>query len=382
MQNTLEMKSISKRFPGTIALDNVSFDSRPGEVHVLMGENGAGKSTLVKILSGVFIADSGEILIEGKKVEIPDVATSQALGIGIIHQELNLLPHKTVFQNIFLGREPIKSKLIGIVNEKYMIEESRRILNELGIDLDARIYVNKLSIAQQQMVEVAKALQMKTKILIMDEPTSSLTKKEIDALFTTVRKLRADGVSIIYISHRMEEVFEIGDRVTVLRDGRFVMTENIADISMESLITAMVGRKITELFSKNMSDETGGIGEVVLRTENLSGARFRNCSISVRKGEIVSLSGLIGSGRTELAKAIFGYDKVDSGNVYLFNKKVVRSSPKRSISRKVGFLPEDRKEEGVVLAMSIKANVVQASLKKLFKFGVMSSKKENSTALR
>jgi len=383
MQNILEMKNITKRFPGTVALDDVSFSSMPGEVHVLMGENGAGKSTLVKILSGVFPADSGEIFIEGKKAEITDVAKSQSLGVGIIHQELNLLPNKTIFQNIFLGREPLKNKLFGIVDEKLMIEESKKILDELGIELDPKTLITKLSIAQQQMVEVAKALQMKTKILIMDEPTSSLTKREIDALFSIVRKLRADGVSIIYISHRMEEIFEIGDRVTVLRDGRFVMTEDITGITMDSLITAMVGRKITELYSKpDDAEAKSRISEEVLRTENLTGARFRNCSISVKKGEIVSLSGLIGSGRTELAKAIFGYDKTESGGVYFYGKRVSRPSPTYSISKKVGFLPEDRKLEGVVLAMTIRANVVQASLKTLFKFGIINNRKENSAASR
>jgi ABC-type sugar transport system ATPase subunit len=377
----LEMKNITKKFPGTLALDNVNFSTNKGEVHVLMGENGAGKSTLVKILSGVYTADSGEILIDGEKVEIRNVQDSQRLGIGIIHQELNLLPNKTIYQNIFLGREPYKNKALGILDEKFMVRESRKVLENLGIDLDPKTLVVKLSIAQKQMVEVAKALQMKTRILIMDEPTSSLTRKEIDSLLKIVRKLRDEGVSIIYISHRLEEIFEIGDRITVLKDGRFVMTSGLAGLGMDTIITAMVGRKITDLYGRTADDIREG-GEEVLRTVNLTGARFRNCSITMRRGEIVSLAGLIGAGRTELAKAIFGYDRVDSGEIYFFNRKVDRNSPQKSIVMKVGFLPEDRKEEGLILTMPIKANVVQASLKKLFRRGIIKKKVEEKISLR
>lgn len=379
MPNILEMKNISKSFSKTVALSDVSFSTKAGEVHVLIGENGAGKSTLMKILCGAITADSGDIYIKGKKVEIQSVQQSQMLGVGIIHQELNLLPNKTVFQNIFLGRELFLNKILGIVDEKRMAYEAEIILKELELNIDPYAKISSLSVSQQQMVEVAKALSMKADILIMDEPTSSLTRIEIETLFKIIQKLKAANKSIIYISHRMEEIFQIGDRVTVLRDGRYVMTQNIANINMNDLVMAMVGRKISDLYGSNIARERK-IGEEALRINNLTGYRFRNCSLYVKRGEIVSLSGLVGSGRTELAKAIFGYDKIKSGTITVFGKTLKYHSPHNSIKNKMGFLPEDRKTEGVILSMSIQSNVIQAGINKIFKNGIINKKIEETKA--
>lgn len=374
-ENFLEMKKVGKLFPGTVALEDVDFSTVTGEVHVLIGENGAGKSTLMKILCGIYGADSGEIFIEGKKVNIRNIEDSQALGIGIVHQELNLLPNKTVYQNIFLGRELYINKALGIVDEKKMIAKSAEILEKLGIDLSPMDIIWMLSISQQQMVEVARALMMNARLLIMDEPTSSLTKVEIDALFRIVNRLKAEGTSIVYISHRMEEIFEIGDRVTVLRDGRYVMTANLKDIDMNDLVSSMVGKKISDLFGKrNPLEERRG--EVVMKTDKLTGARFRNCSIEVHKGEVVSLAGLIGAGRTELARAIFGYDKVKSGTIELYGEQITNGAPHKSVKKKVGFLSEDRKGEGIILTQPIRTNVVQASLERISTLGYINGKKE------
>lgn len=371
----LQMKGISKTFPGVKALDDVNFEVRKGEVHVLLGENGAGKSTLMKVLSGIISKDSGEILLDGKPVEIHGISNAQSLGISIIHQELNMLEDRNIAQNIFLGREPVKNR-IGTVNAKKMLSDSKTLLERLEVDLDPKCMVRYLSVAQQQMVEVVKALSIKTKILIMDEPTSSLTKKEIDRLFTIVRSLKAEGISIVYISHRMEEIFEIGDRVTVMRDGRYIGTVPVAETNMNDLITMMVGRKIDNLYGRTSHQP----GEEALRTEKLTGLRFRNVSIHVRSGEIVGLGGLVGAGRTELAKAIFGYDRIESGDVFLHGKKVKRHSPKHSVQQGLALLPEDRKSEGLVLEQPVKNNIVQASLHKLFRNHIVNSKVEFDTA--
>lgn len=371
----LQMKGISKVFPGVKALDDVDFEVRKGEVHVLLGENGAGKSTLMRVLSGIISKDSGEILLDGNPVEINGIPDAQSLGISIIHQELNMLEDRNIAQNIFLGREPVKNGL-GTVDAKKMMNDSRTLLKRLEVALDPKCMVRDLSVAQQQMVEVVKALSIKTKILIMDEPTSSLTQNEIDRLFTIVRSLKADGISIIYISHRMEEIFEIGDRVTVMRDGKYIGTVPVAETNMNDLIAMMVGRKIDNLYGKTSHSS----GEEALRTENLTGLRFRNVSINVHCGEIVGLGGLVGAGRTELAKAIFGYDRIEGGEIFLHGKKVTRHSPKQSVQHGLALLPEDRKSEGLILDQPIKNNIVQASLHKLFKNFIVNPKTEIDAA--
>lgn len=373
---TLQMKRICKSFPGVKALDNVDFEVHKGEVHVLLGENGAGKSTLMKILSGVYSKDDGEIYLEGEPVEIHDVREAQALGISIIHQELNMLADRSIVQNIFLGREPLKGRSLGAIDEKKMLNDSKSLLKRLEVDLDPKCMVRDLSIAQQQMVEVVKALSIKTKILIMDEPTSSLTQNEIDRLFTIVKNLKESGISIVYISHRMEEIFEIGDRVTVMRDGKYIDTVSVAETNMESLITMMVGRKIEHLYSRSYNEP----GREALRIEKLTGLRFRNVDICIHRGEIVGLGGLVGAGRTELVKAIFGYDRIDSGTIILNEKKMKKHSPKDSVENGLVLIPEDRKNEGLVLQEPIKNNIVQASLRKLFKNHIVDKEIERKTA--
>lgn len=367
----LQMRGICKAFPGVKALDNVDFEVRKGEVHVLLGENGAGKSTLMKILSGVYAKDGGEIFLADEPVEIHGVREAQALGISIIHQELSMLPDRDIAQNIFLGREPTKNKF-GVVDTRKMYEDSKALLLRLGVDLDPKTMIKGLSIAQQQMVEVVKALSIKTRILIMDEPTSSLTQKEIDRLFAIVKNLRESGISIVYISHRMEEIFEIGDRVTVMRDGKYIDTVDVKDTDMGHLISMMVGRTIEHLYNRTYNEP----GEEALRTENLTGLRFRNVNINVHRSEIVGFAGLVGAGRTELVKAVFGYDRIDSGEVYLNGEKMTRHSPKHSVNSGLALLPEDRKTEGLVLEQPIKNNIVQASLTKLFKNFIVNSKVE------
>lgn len=372
----LQMQHISKSFPGVKALEDARLDVKRGEVHVLLGENGAGKSTLMKVLAGVYTKDEGEILFEGQKADICSVDDAQRLGISMIHQELNMLPARTVAQNIYMGREPVKNKWLRSVDTQRMVENSRALLDRLGVELDPNVEVKELSIAQQQMVEVAKALSIETKILIMDEPTSSLTQREINALFRIVRSLCSQGIGIIYISHRMEEIFEIGDRVTVMRDGRYIGTVETRNTTMDELVSMMVGRKIGDLYGRKEKKS----GSVALETVGLTGLRFRNVNIKVHEGEIVGLGGLVGAGRTELAKAIYGYDRVVEGKIFLYGKEMQKHSPKDSVSAGIGFLPEDRKTEGLIQSHSIRTNILQASMWKYFKGGIVNHKIENEQA--
>ncbi|MCL2392434.1 MAG: sugar ABC transporter ATP-binding protein [Oscillospiraceae bacterium] len=372
----LEMKNISKRFPGTLAVDSVNFDVYPGEVHVLMGENGAGKSTLVKIISGILERDEGEMIYDGVARLFKGVKGAQEAGINIIHQELNLLSERSIAQNIFVGREPIKKGLPGVVDKKKMMEDSRTLLTGIGLDLDPGTLVKNLSIAQQQMVEVSKSLSTNLKLLIMDEPTSSLTNKEIDKLFEIIERLKRQDIAIIYISHRMDEIKRVGDRVSILRDGRHVDTISAADLDMDDVIRKMVGRTIEKMYERDYNTP----GDEILRTENLTGLRFRNVNISVRAGEIVCLSGLIGAGRTELAKAIFGYDPIIEGIYHMNGQKVTSTIPKRSVKRGIAFLPEDRKAEGLHLMMPIRSNAVMASLSKVFPKRILNTRKERVLA--
>jgi len=372
----LEMKAITKRFPGTLAVDNVDFSVFPGEVHVLLGENGAGKSTLVKIISGVYERDEGEMVYDGAPCVFKGVREAQDAGINIIHQELNLLPERSIAQNIFVGREPVRKSLPGVVDKKRMVEDSRELLASIGLDLDPNTLVKNLSIAQQQMVEVTKSLSTNLKLLVMDEPTSSLTNKEIDKLFEIIENLKKQNIAIIYISHRMDEIKRVGDRVSILRDGRYIDTVDAANLDMDDVIRKMVGRTIEKMYERSYNTP----GQEILRTENLTGLRFRDVNISVHAGEIVSLSGLIGAGRTEIAKAIFGYDPILSGEYYMMGQKINRTIPKRSVERGIAFLPEDRKAEGLHLRMSIRTNAVMASLKKAFASGILSTRTERELA--
>lgn len=367
----LKMHHITKAFPGVLALDNMQLEVEAGEVHILLGENGAGKSTLMKILSGAHKKDGGTIQIEGQEVEIRSPKHAQELGVGIIYQELNLIPHLSVGENIFLAREP---KWIGsIINQKKLHHKAQNILNDLGLKLKSTDLVQNLSVAEQQMVEVAKALSLDAKILVMDEPTSALAEEEIEHLFKTINLLRKKGVSIIYISHRMKELFEIGDRVTVFRDGKYINTFDIKTVNKDTLIQNMVGRKLENQFPK----EKAPIGNEILNVENLNiNGVLHNINLTLKKGEVLGIAGLMGSGRTELAKAIFGALKTTSGGLLIHGQKTTIKSPYQAISKKIGFLTEDRKQEGLVLILPVKENITLASLDKLSKLNWLRQKSE------
>lgn len=361
----LRMSGITKRFPGTLALDNVQLVCEKGSVHVLLGENGAGKSTLVKIISGLYSKDEGTEWYDGKEVNFANVGESMDAGIGMIHQELSLLPERSIAQNIFAGRE-LKNGIM--VDNKAMVKKSKELLDRLGLDYNPNTLIKELSIAQQQMVEVAKALSHDVKLLIMDEPTSSLTSKEIAKLFEIIDRLKQQDVAIIYISHRMEEIKQVGDYVTVMRDGQYIDTLDAKTAGMDELIALMVGRKIGNLYNRTYHEP----GEIIFETKDLTGLRFRNVNIHVRAGEVVGLSGLVGAGRTELAKAAFGFDPVEKGTVSLFGKTMRHLSPSKCIKAGMGYLSEDRKTEGLLLPMSIEENIVEASLGKFFPNGFLS----------
>jgi ribose transport system ATP-binding protein len=371
----LKMNHIRKTFPGVIALDDIHFELRRGQVHVLLGENGAGKSTLVKILSGAYQKTQGEIILYGKQTNIRNPKHAQQLGISIIYQELNLVPYLSVAENIFLGREPMLAP--GVIDLKTLYEKSEKILTELGVKIDVRQAVKNLGVAEQQMVEVAKALSMESKILIMDEPTSALTEREISELFATSRKLKSKGVSIIYISHRLEELFEIGDRVTVLRDGKYVGNVRIKDTNKSELIRMMVNRELKEQFPKKKSKP----GHEILRVEGLTrNGILNNVCFSLYCGEVLGIAGLMGSGRTELARAIFGLDKLDSGNIYIKSELKKIKSPRTAINLGMGFLTEDRKSQGLVLSLSVKENICLSSIERFSKMGTISTRKEIQAA--
>lgn len=356
MDVLMKAENICKAFPGVKALNKVNFELRRGEVHALLGENGAGKSTLMKILSGVYQKDSGSIFLKGKEVNIISTKMAQDVGISIIHQELNLCPHLTVAQNIFIGREFSKR---GIINEKKQNEEAKKILDRLHVDIEPNEKVNKLPVSKQQMVEIAKALSTEAEVIIMDEPSSALTEKEIEELFSIIKELKNQGKGIVYISHRLEELAEIVDRVTVLRDGDYIKTLNFKSTNLEELIGLMVGRKLDEKFPK-LSIERG---EKILEVKNFNkGKRVKNVSFDLYKGEILGFAGLMGAGRTDLARAIFGADKIDSGEIYLNEKKLNIKSPADAISNGLAYIPEDRKHEGLSLSMNVAFNITLSNI--------------------
>jgi ribose transport system ATP-binding protein len=373
----LQMRQIRKTFPGVVALDNVDFELRRGEVHILLGENGAGKSTLMKILSGAYQKSAGQIIFDGTEVEIKNPKHAQTLGISTVYQEFNLIPHLPIGENIFLGREPVR--VAGIIDRRAILEEAKRALVGLGLTIDPRRLVKNLRVAEQQMVEVAKALSLDARILIMDEPTAALTEHEIGELFATIRKLKEKGVAIVYISHRMEELFEIGDRVTVLRDGRSVGTYDVHELSKSELIRLMVNRDLTELFPK----EHASRGPEVLRVENLcTKGGLNDISFSLHKGEVLGVAGLLGAGRTELARAIFGLDHISSGSIYVNGVVKKMTSPRSAIKSGLGFLTEDRKSQGLVLPLSVERNLCLSSVDKFSRWGVMNTKNERKAARR
>ena len=359
MAEFLEMRGIVKRFPGVLALDHVNLSVRRGEVHALLGENGAGKSTLMKILSGAYSKDEGEILFDGQPVEIHSAQDAQRLNISTIYQELNLTEQLTVAENIFMGRQLMKNRFQ--VDWRKMYEEAQKLLDELGVDVNAHALVRDLGVAQKQMVEVAKSLSINSRVLIMDEPTAPLTNREIEVLFDTIRMLKARGVSIIYISHRLEEVMEICDRATIMRDGTNVTELNVADTNLDEIIRYMVGRELKEKFPKIHLEP----GKERLRVENIhAGKQVQGVSLTARAGEILGIAGLVGAGRTETARAIFGMDPKESGEIYVDGQKVEINQPLDAIQAGIGFVTEDRKGEGLVLPLPISQNITLATLEK------------------
>ncbi|WP_461366322.1 sugar ABC transporter ATP-binding protein [Candidatus Darwinibacter acetoxidans] len=373
MEKILEMKNISKAFYGVQALNNVDFSVLRGETHILLGENGAGKSTLVKILSGAYHKDAGEIFFDGEQIEISTPLDAQRKGISIIYQEFNLIPGLSVAENIFLGREPVKGN--RLINWRVLNENAKAILDKLHADVSPTALVATLSVAEQQFVEIAKALSFGAKLIIMDEPSATLTPAEIDRLFAVIRDLKRAGVSIIYISHHLDEIFEIGDRVTVLRDGELVATDDIKNVTKDMIIRWMVGRDLTNTYPPRTTTP----GEVVLEVQNLSRrGELHDISFHLRRGEILGIAGLVGSGRTELVRALYGADPIDRGEIKLHGRTLAIKTPKESIKNGIGFLPEDRKQEGLVLEQSVKNNVTLANLVKVVKNGIISGSAEKA----
>ncbi|MBI2435172.1 MAG: sugar ABC transporter ATP-binding protein [Candidatus Hydrogenedentes bacterium] len=374
----LEMRDITKRFPGVLALDKTHLELRRGEVHCLLGENGAGKSTMMKILAGALKMDSGEILLDGELVDIQSPHHAQELGISMIYQEFNLSPFLSVAENIFLGREPRLGRT-PFIDWRRMYREAEEILAQIRVGLDVRRPVNTLSVAQQQMVEIAKAISVNARIIVMDEPSATLTDHELRALFDLIKTLRRQEIGLIYISHRLEEIFEIGTRVTVMRDGQTVATNNVYDLTRDKIIQMMVGRELKDEFPKEQFER----GEERLRVAGLSRKGFfEDVSFSLYKGEIVGLTGLVGAGRTEVARAIFGADKKDTGTISLDGKAITVHSPQDAIWHGIGLLTEDRKSQGLVLGMTVRENATLANLSALVWGPFVSRKKERAVALK
>ncbi|GMQ59438.1 sugar ABC transporter ATP-binding protein [Vallitalea sediminicola] len=372
----LELKGITKIFPGVKALDNVEFRLREGQIHAIMGENGAGKSTFIKIITGVLIPEEGEIFLEGKKINMKNPKDAQKLGIAAIYQHVTCYPDLSVAGNIFMGHEKIHSVTKRIL-WKQMYEEANEILKELGAEFNSKMQMGLLSVAQQQIVEIAKALSTNAKIIIMDEPTAALTKKESEELYRIAEKLRDNGVSIIFISHRFEDMYRLATEVTVFRDSKYIGTWKVDEISNEDLIVAMVGREITQLFPKNEVE----IGEELLRVEKLSkNGLFRDISFNLHKGEILGLTGLVGASRTEVCQTIFGIMESDEGKIFFDGEEVNIHEPKDAMKLGIGYLPEDRQKQGLVLEWGLDKNITLPTLDEYSKNGWLINKKESEIA--
>jgi ABC-type sugar transport system ATPase subunit len=370
------MTGISRSFPGIRALNKVDFSLEPGEVHVLLGENGAGKSTLMKILAGIYPPDAGEILLEEKKLSLKSMLDGQRLGVSIVLQEFNLIPDLTVAENLVLVNRP-EGALWGLISIREMEQKAEKIFERLGISLAPDKTVRELSVAEKQLVEIAKALGFSAKVIIMDEPTAALADEEVDRLFRIIADLKKQGIGIVYISHRLEEIFRIGDRVTVLRDGEKVGTFTLKETSQYELIRLMVGRELKEFYPK----ETVAPGETILEARDLSAGngRIQELNFKLRRGEILGLAGLVGAGRTELGRALFGLIPIDRGQIFFKGAPIKIKSPEQAIALGVCYLTEDRKEDGLFLDKSASFNLTIADLKRVMKLGLISPQRESAT---
>ncbi|NLJ19197.1 sugar ABC transporter ATP-binding protein [Globicatella sulfidifaciens] len=378
MAELLEMKNINKAFSGVHALTDAQFHLRRGEVHAFMGENGAGKSTLMKILTGVYKRDSGEVLIDGEPVVYQNTAEALDDGVVIVHQELNMMDDLKVYENIFIGRESMNGFFI---NDRNNIRQTKELFEKIGVHIDPNAKVGDLTVGQQQMVEIAKAVSHDAKIVVFDEPTSALTEAEIAELFKIIDDLKNQGIGIIYITHRMDEVFQISDRITVLRDGEYIGTANTSETNKDSLINMMVGRELTE--EVKAESQVDPDAEVVLEVENLAAGRMvKDVSFSLRKGEILGVSGLMGAGRTEMARLIYGAEKPDSGTIKLHGEEVQINSTEEAVSRGIGYLSEDRRRYGVLTEQSIAENTVLPSIPDYISAGFIDDRKAHQDAVK
>ncbi|CDI40865.1 fused methyl-galactoside transporter subunits of ABC superfamily: ATP-binding components [Tepidanaerobacter acetatoxydans Re1] len=381
-EHILEMQNISKSFPGVQALDNITLKLKPGTVHALVGENGAGKSTLMKCLFGLYTPDKGRIILDGKTVEFKTAKDAIENGISMIHQELQPIPHRSVMENIWLGRFPTK-KIIGIpaVDHKKMYKDTKTLIEELKIDINPTTLVSKLSVSQIQAVEIAKAVSYKSKIIIMDEPTSSLTENEVENLFRIIKDLKAHGVAIIYISHKIEEILEISDEITIMRDGKKIGTWPVQELTIDTIITKMVGRELTHRFPprKNIP------GETIMKVENLTSINprsFKNVTFDLKRGEVLGIGGLVGAQRTELVEAIFGIRNISKGKIYIKDKEVTINHPFDAKQKGLALLTEDRRSTGIFPMLSVEENVLIAALHKYLKLNFIVDKKTSSTAVK
>jgi rhamnose transport system ATP-binding protein len=376
VENILTLKNITKKFTGTLALSEVDFDLYPGEVHALVGENGAGKSTLIKIITGIHQPDTGEILLRNENVVFPDAHASYDHGIAAIYQEASLFEDLSIAENIYMGHQEVRPFTRNI-KWGSMYKKADDLIKSLEVHLDARALVKSLSNAEKQLVEIVKALSADAKILIMDEPTASLTREEIDYLFRISRKLRSEGTGIIFISHRLEEVFEIADRVTVIRDGKMVGTIEKEKLNVDELVRMMVGRNLKALYQK----EDVKIGETVLKVNNLSRAgEFNKVSFELKEGEILGFAGLVGAGRTEVARTIFGVNTPEGGQIYIEGREVKIENPRQALELGIAYLSESRGEFGLVLPLDITQNITAPILKRFARFGLLNRQKERETA--
>ena len=379
MEYVLELKNIYKSFPGVKVLEDVTLQVRPGEVHALMGENGAGKSTLMKILMGIYKADQGSIFLEGKETAIHGPKDAMSKGISMIHQELNTVLDMEVAENVFVGRELLKKGMerLKIVDIARMREETGRYFREMNIDIDPRAKMRTLSVAEMQLVEIVKAISLNSKIIVMDEPTSAITEKEAAVLFTQIERLKKQGVAIIYISHKMDEIFRISDTITVLRDGQWIGTKPAKELDNDMLIKMMVGRELTDIYPKDPVE----IGDVILEVKNLSrGKKVQDASFSLRKGEVLGIAGLVGAGRSELVETIFGLYPKTGGQIFLHGKEVHIKNSADAIKNKMALITEDRKQTGLNLIVSVKENIASVSIGKLSTHGIVNDKKINEVS--